>query len=201
MNAALVNYIEENVLSKYDTFTDGHDRNHIEMVIRETLYLAQKYGADEKIAYVIAAYHDIGIPEGRDNHHLTSASVLAADKRLLEWFTVEQIELMKEAVEDHRASAEEKPRSLYGLIIADADHYIVPEDILRRTTLYVKTNYPELSEEENIERTYNYVHHKYCEEGYLHFHLGDEHSLKGLNGLRDLLKDKERFATVCGQYL
>ena len=45
----------------------------------------------------------------------------------------------------------------------------------------------------------NYVHHKYCEEGYLylHFHLGDEHSLKGLNGLRDLLKDKERFATVC----
>ena len=201
MNAELVNYIEEHILPQYDMFADGHDRQHIEMVINESLYLARKYGAEENIAYTIASYHDLGMAQGRSKHHLTSAIILDKDNNLRQWFSSEQIRIMKEAIEDHRASAIEVPRTLYGCIIADADHFIVPEDILRRTVVYGKTIYPELSFDEQLERAYSYVNEKYSEKGYLHFHLGDERSMEGLDALRRLLKDKDRFQLVCTQYL
>ena len=39
---------------------------------------------------------------------------------------------MGEAVEDHRASSGHRPRSEYGLIVAEADRFIDPETIIRR---------------------------------------------------------------------
>ena len=201
MNSELVHYIESKILPQYETFTDGHDRRHIETTIKESLYLAKKWNADENIVYTIAAYHDLGIPKGRDDHHITSAVLLSEDQQLLQWFTSEEIKLMKEVVEDHRASAEETPRSLYGCIIADADHFVIPEEVLHRTILYCKTNFPAFSSDQLIEHTYNYLNRKYCEEGYLQFHLDDERSLEGLAALRELLKDKKRFQTICRSFL
>jgi len=201
MNSEIVRYIEAQILPQYEAFTDGHDRAHVEMVIRESLHLARVYGADEDMAYVVAAYHDLGIPQGRKTHHLTSAAILAADVQLREWFLPEQISIMKEAVEDHRASAETPPRTLYGCIAADADHYVVPENVIRRTMLYGKTNFPDLTEEEQIARTREHITEKYCENGYLEFHLNDPRSFEGLNALRALAADGERFNETCRKYL
>jgi len=201
MNKDLITYIEQQILPQYEAFTDGHGRSHIETTIRESLLLARTCGADENMAYTIAAYHDLGIPRGRKTHHLTSAALMQADKTLLRWFSEEQITLMKEAIEDHRASADNPPRTLYGRIIADADHYIVPEDILRRTILYGKANYPHLSHDEHVERARDHMREKFCENGYLHFHLGHPRSLEGLQALRKLVDDSERFNAVCRKYL
>ncbi len=43
---------------------------------------------------------------------------------------------MREAVEDHRASTDHEPRSLYGKIVAEADRIIDPDTTLRRTVQY-----------------------------------------------------------------
>ena len=43
---------------------------------------------------------------------------------------------MKEAVEDHRASTDHEPRSIYGKIVAEADRIIDPDITLRRTVQY-----------------------------------------------------------------
>lgn len=194
-------YIEKEILNRYEVFEDGHGRDHVEMVIRESMYLAEKYGADPDMCYVIAAYHDLGIPQGRKTHHLTSAAILAADERLREWFSEEQLKVMKEAVEDHRASAEARPRSLYGCIIADADHYVIPENVIRRTLLYGKANYPEMSPQEQIQRAREHLRNKYMGDGYLHFCLNDHRSLEGLARLRELAEDGKWFGEVCRRYM
>ena len=69
-------------------FNDGHDNQHIQSVIKESIYLSRKYGADENMSNTIAAYHDLGIPMGRSNHHLTSAAILENDSNLMQWFMV-----------------------------------------------------------------------------------------------------------------
>lgn len=201
MRESLIRYIEGDILPRYDNFFDGHDRGHVEMVIRESLQLARVHGADAEMAYVIAAYHDLGIPQGRNTHHLTSAAILAADGRLREWFDEEQLRVMKEAVEDHRASAEVSPRTLYGCIVADADHFVEPEDVLRRTILYGRANYPEMAREEQLARAREHVRNKYCAGGYLRFYLNDVRSLDGLGRLRELAEDDARFDEICGRYL
>lgn len=201
MNAAIKNYVERVILPRYDAFADGHDRSHVEMVIRESIYLAEKHCADEDMCYVIAAYHDLGIPQGRKTHHLTSAAILAADIALKGWFDEEQLRVMKEAVEDHRASAGVMPRSLYGCIIADADHYVVPENVVKRTIQYGKVNYPEMTMEEQILRAREHLQNKYCENGYLQFHLNDPRSLVGLDELRRLALDDAWFEEICYRYL
>ena len=194
-------YIEKIILPRYEGFSDGHGRDHVEMVIRKSLHLAGVHGADADMAYVIAAYHDIGMPSGRKDHHITSAAALYADKELKKWFTDEQLIIMKEAVEDHRASAEEKPRSLYGCIIADADHFVIPENVIRRTILYGKANYPHMTEAEHIQRAREHMQNKYVAGGYLHFHLNDERSLEGLKKLREIVGDDARFAEMCRKWL
>ena len=201
MREDLIHYFEVHILPQYADFTDGHDRSHVDMVLRESLHLARAHGADTEMAYVIAAYHDLGIPQGRKEHHVNSAKLLKADETLRKWFTEEQIALMAEAVEDHRASAGHPPRTLYGCIIADADHYVVPEDIIRRTVLYGLQNYPEMRVEEHIARAKQHMEEKFCSGGYLRFWLDDPRSYDGLEKLRELVADEERFRAECLKWL
>ena len=201
MRPEIAEYIEKHILPRYEAFSDGHGREHVEMVMRESLHLARKHGADEEMAYVVAAYHDIGMSEGRKLHHMASGAFLAADERLCRWFSDEQVRIMREAVEDHRASAGEAPRSLYGCIIADADHFVIPENVVRRTILYGKANYPQMTEEEQIQRAREHMRNKYVEGGYLQFHLNDARSIEGLARLRALAADDEAFADMCRRFM
>ena len=102
MNTKLKHYIEAEILPRYDHFDKAHQREHAEMVIRQSMELAERLGVDMDMAYTIAAYHDTGLCEGREEHHIVSARIIRADQRLHEWFTKEQIEVMADAAEDHR---------------------------------------------------------------------------------------------------
>ena len=183
-------YIECEILPRYDNFDAAHRRDHAEMVIRQSLELAEQTGADAEMAYVIAAYHDTGLCEGREQHHLVSGRIIRADQNLLCWFSPEQIETMACAAEDHRASADHAPRTLYGRIVAEADRFIDPETIVRRTVQFGLEHYPELDKAGHYERTVQHLREKYCRSGYLKLWFTNSPNAKRLELLRQII-DKE----------
>ena len=163
----LVEFIETQILPRYASFDRAHNLEHVTRVIRRSLLLSAQTGADVDMVYTIAAYHDLGMEGPRAIHHITGGKILAQDVRLKRWFSAEKIKIMKEAVEDHRASASRAPRSLYGKIVAEADRDIVPEQVFRRTVQFGLSNYPELSKEEHWKRFRDHMDQKYSANGYI----------------------------------
>ena len=190
----LQDYIEQQILPRYDSFDGAHTRTHVENVIRNSAELARLYNADAQMCYVIAAYHDLGCCEGREQHHIVSGRILVADKNLLEWFTPEQIETMKEAVEDHRASSDHEPRSLYGKIVAEADREIDPDITLRRTVQFGLSHYPSLTKEEQYSRFLAHLKEKYAPGGYLKLYLDKSPNKARLAELRKIIANKTELA-------
>lgn len=186
----LQNYIETYILPQYAGFDKAHNIEHIHSVIKESLNLARNQKVDENKVYAIAAYHDLGMPRGRKLHHIYSAELLKADQHLRQWFNADDIKEMSEAVEDHRASSDHIPRSIYGKIIAEADRDISPEKILRRTIQFGLKNSPAFDKKAQIERAISHLHEKYAEGGYLKLYLHSKKNEEGLNALRQIIKNE-----------
>ena len=185
-------YIETEIIPRYETFDKAHRTDHVRQVIAESLQLASYYEVDERMVYTIAAWHDIGLCEGREHHHLVSGRLMRADERLREWFTEEEIEIMAQAVEDHRASNAHAPRSIYGRIVAEADRLIEPMQILRRTVQYGLSHYPELTKEQHYLRYCEHLQEKYAEGGYLKLWIPESENAARLAELRALIADEAR---------
>ena len=183
-------YIEHEILPRYDHFDAAHQRNHAEEVIARSLALAEHYAVDKDMVYTIAAYHDTGLCEGRDTHHLASGRIIREDTKLREWFTEEQIETMAQAAEDHRASSGHEPRSIYGKIVAEADRLISPEKVIRRTIQYGLDHYPELDKEGQYQRFKTHLLEKYSDTGYLKLWLPESENAPRLEELRRIIRDE-----------
>jgi len=192
----IMEFVEKNILPRYATFDKAHNLVHANRVIACSLELAKKVGADANMAYVIAAYHDLGLEGPRAIHHLTSGKILAADKRLCKWFSAEQIKIMKEAVEDHRASASHYPRSLYGRIVAEADRDLEPTVVLRRTVQYGLGHYPEKGKEEQWQRFLDHLENKYSAHGYIRLWLPKSPNEQKLREIRELISDRKQLRTA-----
>lgn len=188
----LVEFIETKILPKYAEFDRAHNLEHVTRVIRRSLDLVKTTGADINMVYTVAAYHDLGMSGPRAIHHLTGGKILASDNRLKKWFSPEQIKIMKEAIEDHRASASRAPRSLYGKVIAEADRDIDVEVVIRRTIQYGLSNYPELDKEGHWNRFKEHLDSKYSVNGYIRLWLPKSPNEKNLNDLRNLIADPPR---------
>jgi len=192
----LVEFVETQILPQYAAFDKAHNMEHVTRVIRRSLDLARKTGADMNMAYTIAAYHDLGLSGPRAIHHLTSGKILIADARLKRWFSTEQLQLMKEAVEDHRASASRAPRSIYGKIVAEADRDIEPETVIRRTIQYGLANYPQLDVEEHWQRFMQHMDEKYSVNGYIRLWIQGSENERKLNELRQLIAEPTKMRPV-----
>ena len=192
MNLELKGYIEREIIPRYDGFDQAHQRDHVMMVIQQSLDIAAKLDVDEDMVYTIAAYHDTGLCERREHHHEVSARIIKADQQLRQWFTEEQIQTMADAAEDHRASAKQAPRTIYGRIVAEADRFIDPVTIVRRTIQYGLDHYPELGREEQYQRMLAHLHEKYGRNGYLKLWFPDSPNAKRLERLNDLIDDEPR---------
>lgn len=201
MNSELKAYIESEILPRYDHFDAAHRRDHADLVISQSLELARQNSADEQMAYVIAAYHDTGLCEGRDQHHIVSGRIIREDKNLLRWFSLEQIETMAQAAEDHRASSDHAPRSLYGRIVAEADRYIEAESIIRRTIQFGFDHYPQLSREEHYQRMVAHLKEKYGYGGYLHLWFADSSNALRLEQLRKIIADEAQLRAYFNKYV
>lgn len=192
----MYDYIQSEILPQYDHFDKAHQRDHVGKVIEESLFLAQFYPVDKDMIYAIAAYHDTGLVAGRETHHLVSGRIIREDTALRQWFSEEQIETMAQAVEDHRASSDHEPRSIYGKIVAEADRDIEPLKIVHRTVQYGLSHYPELDKEGHWQRTLDHLHEKYAEGGYLKLFIPQSHNAEQLDQLRKLIKDEVKLRAV-----
>lgn len=188
--------METKILPQYADFDKAHNMEHVTRVIRRSLDLARKTGADLNMVYTIAAYHDLGLSGPRAIHHLTSGKILIADARLKRWFSTDQLQMMKEAVEDHRASASRAPRSIYGKIVAEADRDIDPETVIRRTIQYGLANYPELDTEGHWRRFIQHMDEKYSVNGYIRLWIQGSENERKLNELRKLITEPKEMRKV-----
>ena len=193
----LYEYIEQQILPRYAAFDKGHQRDHAESVIQESMVLAEEHGADLDMAYTIAAFHDLGLEVDRELHHIHSGEILMADPILPQFFTEEQREIMRDAVEDHRASSKHAPRTIYGAIVAEADRHIDPETILRRALQLGMKQNPNADFEWHFERAYEHMLEKYAEGGYMRLWLHSKRNVEGLIALRAIIDDKEYMKTIC----
>ena len=196
----LEQYVSQSILPQYDAFDGGHKRDHAEAVIRESLVLAREHGADEQMAYVIAAYHDLGLRYDRETHHIRSGEILMADERLRQWFTEEQLLIMRDAIEDHRASGKNPPRTIYGAIVAEADRQIIPETVIARTMAYSAKLYPAGDFETLYARSREHLLEKYAEGGYMRLWLRSERNVRSLEELRAIIRDENRLRALCEQW-
>ena len=188
----LMEFVEVNILPRYNAFDKAHNLSHVTTVIRQSVSLAKSFGADINMAYVVAAYHDIGMSGPRAIHHVTGGKILAADQRLLKWFNPQQIAIMREAVEDHRASLSHAPRSIYGKIVAEADRDLAPEVVLTRTVQFGLENYPEKGKEEHWERFAEHLKNKYSAQGYITLWIPNSPNEQHLRELRNIIADPKR---------
>ena len=192
VNLDLMHFVETQILPRYAAFGRSHGLEHVTRVIRNALALVSVTGADINMVYCIAAYHDLGMSGPRAIHHVTGGKILAQDARLRKWFSPEQIKIMKEAVEDHRASASHAPRSIYGKIIAEADRDLEPESVFRRAIQFGLENYPQLDEQ-------GFAHHvneKYGVNGYMRLWIPGSPNGRGLQVIRQTLADQPRLRQV-----
>ena len=189
-------YVEAEILPRYDSFDKAHQRPHVERVIRDALALAEYYPVDRDMIYAAAAFHDTGLCEDRATHHLVSGRIIRTDPALPRWFSPEQIETVAQAAEDHRASLDHEPRSIYGRIIAEADRQIEPETIIRRTVQFGFAHYPELAREEHWQRTLDHLHEKDAEGGYLRLWIPESPNAAKLADLRRLIADLPRLRSL-----
>ena len=187
----IITYIEKNILPLYDSFDRGHRRDHAQQVIERSAQLARGFEVNEEMVYVTAAYHDTGLKYGRELHHSDSARIIRADKELERWFTAEQISTIADAAEDHRASSDRAPRTIYGQIVAEADRTIDPLTILKRTVQYGLTHYPSYDREEHYRRFLDHLLEKYAEGGYLRLWIPDPQKEQRLAELRALIRNRE----------
>ena len=192
----IVDYVESTVIPAYASFDKGHREDHARYVIGQAMDLARWYDADPEMVYVAAACHDLGLAEDRKTHHLVSGRIIREDPALRRWFSAEQIETMAQAAEDHRASSDHEPRSIYGRLVAEADRQIVPETVVRRTVQFGLSHYPELDKEGHWERTCEHLQEKYAEGGYLKLWIPESPNSARLAELRDLIRDKSRLRAL-----
>lgn len=184
-------FVERQILPRYNAFGESHGLRHVTRVIKNSLRLADVTGADIDMVYVIAAYHDLGMEGPRAIHHLTSGKILMADARLKKWFNADQLKVMKEAVEDHRASSSRQPRSIYGKIVAEADRDIDVHEIFLRAIQYGKENGPDKTVEEHWEHFAQHMDEKYSNNGYIKLWIPNSPNEKALKELRNIIEDKK----------
>lgn len=193
---SLVVYIEQHILPCYNQFDEAHRRNHVDDVIRRSMELAGHYEVNPEMVYVVAAYHDVGLCEGRECHHETSGRIIRNDVNLLRWFDNEQIATMAQAAEDHRASLKGEPRSIYGKIVAEADRLIEPLVVIQRAVQYGVSVNPDGDKEYQYRRCKQHLIDKYSETGYLRLWLPESENAAKLKELRQIIRDEERLHRV-----
>ena len=202
INDDLKDYIEKNIFPEYSKNEPAHNIDHIKYVINRSFKFAYTLpNINYNMVYTIAAYHDIGHHIDSKKHEIISGEIMSKDEKLKKFFSEEELKIIKEAIEDHRASAEYEPRSIYGKIVSTADRNNTVEACLRRSYTYGKKLEPDSTDEELFERAYKHLKMKFGENGYAKFFFKDEEYENFLKEIRELLLDKEKFIHTQRTYI
>ena len=205
-------YIYNVIVPKYAGFDAAHKEEHAMAVISQAMRLldimqdwieSQKepgeewlVSVDRELLKMAAACHDLGLVNGRDKHHLDSGEIIRNDANLRSWFNEEEIEVIAQAAEDHRASGTSTPRSIYGKLVAEADRLIDGEIIIRRTIQFGFKHYPDLGREGHIARAIAHLKEKYGRGGYLKLWIPWSDNAANLHALQDIISDEVAIRTA-----
>ena len=202
INEDLKKYIEENVFPEYSKNEPAHNIEHIKYVIRRSFKFADTVpNINYNMVYTIAAYHDIGHHIDPKRHEIISGEIMSKDENLKNFFSEEELIVIKEAIEDHRASSDHEPRSIYGKIVSTADRNNTVEACLRRSYTYNKKLHPEYDDDKIFEDCHFHLNDKFGKNGYAKFFFKDEEYEKFLKDIRELLSDKKRFIETQKNYI
>jgi uncharacterized protein len=196
INPDLTAYVEQQIIPRYAAFDSAHREDHARAVIERALELSAHYDVDINIVYAAAACHDLGLAVDRKTHHLESGRIIRSDATLAGILGPEGLEAAACAAEDHRASSETAPRSIYGRIVAEADRLIEPLTIIRRTVQYGLDHYPDLDKEGHWQRTLEHLKEKYGDGGYLKLWIPQSSNAARLEELRKIIRDEERLKGI-----
>lgn len=202
MDKVLKNYITTEIKSKYKTFDKGHNVSHFNFVTKNCVNYAKQLNEkgeniDLDIAYIVGAFHDIGIVYGRENHALSSGKIVRSDKMLKKFYDEQTIEMIAQAVEDHSSHLEYEPRSIYGKLVADADRNNSVYLVFSRPIKFALKHEKGLTKQEHLERVYEFVQKKFGKNGYVKYWLDVDDTRKAQQKIWDLLENKE----LCLAYL
>lgn len=203
INPKLKNYIENKIFPEYSKNERAHDINHIYYVIRRCFELIKQNDlkVNFDMIFTIASYHDIGHFINPKEHEIISADMMYKDEKLKEYFSPEERLIIKEAIEDHRASAKSEPRSIYGKIVSSADRNNTVEQCLERSYYYGKRLEPNATEMELHKRAFYHLNKKFGENGYAKFFLKDTEYERFLLEIRKILKDENEFCKMQADYI
>ena len=194
INLELKTYIETEIFPLYERNEPAHGINHIHTVINRSLHIAREYEVNKNIVYTVAAYHDLGHYINPKTHEKLSAEIFMKDDKIKKWFTKDEIQIIKEAIEDHRASSNHEPRSIYGKIVSTADRTIKSIDIsIKRAYTYYINNFPSIPKKEQIQKVYEHLNEKYGPNGYAKTYLYDEEFEIAKKKFIKALSDKDTF--------
>ena len=205
IDASLVKELTLKVKPIYEKSDISHNMEfHIQPVIRYALQIAEAISINRKeninynIVFAAAILHDITRPTDKENHELSGGKVVRKLHSFLsKWFNNAEIEIIAQAVEDHRASSKDNPRTIYGEIISDADRMssFSIDVLITRTWYFRRNNSPELNTKEKIfESMYNHMVDKYGEGGYAKLLTLEANKIAKLayNKLQNIIANKEK---------
>lgn len=194
MNNKLIDYIENNVFPQYSKNEQGHGIEHIRYVIDRCMRFAEQFdNIDSDVLYTIAAFHDIGHHIDKKNHEIISAEIFYDNDDMKQFFTEEERIIIKQGIEDHRASSGSIPRSDYGKIISSADRSTDVNEFLKRTHSFTLKHNPDATIEEMLERAYNHTKDKYGKSGYAKHYVIDEEYNQFRKEIKYLLENRDLF--------
>lgn len=190
-------YIENSIIDEYNLNDKGHNINHINYVLNRAFELPL-IDVNINILYVCIMFHDIACHIDRENHELLSAKKAYEDQFLNTIFTKEEMLIIKEAIEDHRASLEYEPRNLYGKILSSADRKVDVKSYLEASMSFDIKKHPYMSKEDVINGSYEFAIKKFGKEGYAinKSYISDGKYEKFIKDLQYLIENKIEYFQV-----
>lgn len=195
VNPELKEYIKINIFPEYSKNDGGHNLAHIKEVIRRIFALNDtfKLHLDSNMLYAIASCHDWGKYEDHETHHLIAARNFMADENMKEFFSDEERIIIKEAIEDHRSSKEDEPRSVYGKLISSADRNTRIEIVFIRSFFVAHERMPEYNIEDYLDYTIKRLSKRYSEDNPENMFYEDRTYSTFLHDMREILKNEKEF--------
>ena len=195
VNPALKEYIYSDIFPEYQKNDKGHSLIHILEVIRRAFELNKFLNLNLKddLIFTISACHDNGKYLNHEIHEKIAGERFYNNDKFKDFFSEKERVIIKEAIEDHRSSNENEPRSEYGKLISSADRNSTIEIVFIRSFFVGQSRTPNLTVDEFLDFTLSRLRKRYSEEHSENMFFEDEIYSKFLSDMRSLLKNEKEF--------
>lgn len=180
---------------------------HIMQVLHFAIEIADKYclkhniNLNYNIIYAMVILHDITRYKDPKNHEKTSADYVRHIKKYLrKWFNDSEIDIIANAVQEHRAS-NGNPSDIYGKILSDADRMsdLNPEVMLTRCFYFrLNTRLDLNTYDKMFDDIFEFLLTKYGKNGYAKLILNESNNIakNWLLYIKHLLLNKNEFKKI-----